>query len=232
MRTAHDEVMDDLAALVAGEAAAISKHADHLASCDACRDARHEASALARKMSDAGSDYVADAALVDRVMTKIDANANVNVNANDAPAPKSPTPTPTPRPTSTFTPTSTSTFTQKRKMWIVAGAAAALAAGVVGVAMMKSSDNSARSPVASGGPIGKLKTISRAAANQGDGIAIKTDSGWRPLRADEMIPAGAELRTDERTRASLAHRARSPHERLVRSCRAASSEARRGSHRG
>src|SRR5690606_29764692 len=91
----------------------------------------------------------------------------------------------------------------KRKLWIAAGAAAALAAGVVGVAMVKSGGTSSQTMVASDGPIGTVKTISRAATEQGDGLAIKTDTGWRPLRADEMLPAGAEIRTDERTRASL-----------------------------
>ena len=72
MRTAHDDVMDDLAALVAGDAAAIARHADHLASCDACRDAKHDAAQLAAKLGDAGADYAPPADLVERVMAKID----------------------------------------------------------------------------------------------------------------------------------------------------------------
>ena len=71
MRTAHDEVMDDLAALVAGEASAISKHAEHLASCDECRDAKHDAAKLANMLGDAGGDYVASSDLVDRVMARL-----------------------------------------------------------------------------------------------------------------------------------------------------------------
>ncbi len=193
MRTAHDEVMDDLAALVAGEAAAVSKHAEHLASCDECRDARHEAAQLAHKLADAGGDYVASDDLVARVMSKI-GDSHVNASASEKPAQKPPSPTPT------LTPTARKA---SRKLWVVAGAAAALAAGVVGVAMMKSGGDETTTSVAAGGPIGKVKTISRASAQQGDGVAIKTDSGWRPLRANEMIPAGAELRTDERTRASI-----------------------------
>ena len=35
-------VQDDLADLVAGDSATIARHADHLASCDDCRDARHD----------------------------------------------------------------------------------------------------------------------------------------------------------------------------------------------
>ena len=49
-----------------------------------------------------------------------------------------------------------------------------------------------------------------------------TATGWRPLRTDEALPAGAELRTDERTRAVArarrrhAARPRSPHRARVR----------------
>ncbi|HEX5058008.1 MAG TPA: FecR domain-containing protein, partial [Kofleriaceae bacterium] len=197
MRTAHDDVMDDLAALVAGEASAISKHASHLASCDQCRDAKHEAAVLATRLAGAGSDYVPSNDLVDRLMTKLDEKPvekkleKTNENTIEKPVEK-PIAAPTP--------------IAKRKLWIVAGAAAALAAGVVGVAMMKKGgDDASHTTVAGNGPIGKVKTISRAASEQGDGIAIKDSAtrSWRPLRAGEMLPTGAELRTDERTRVSL-----------------------------
>jgi ferric-dicitrate binding protein FerR (iron transport regulator)/tetratricopeptide (TPR) repeat protein len=187
MRTAHDEVMDDLAALVAGDADTIARHADHLAQCDQCRDAKHEAAQLAARVADAGADYVPSEQLVERVMAKIDADAPKPVAA---PTTKPSTSDKRPR-------------KSQRKLWVVAGAAAALAAGAVGVAMMKRGDSSSGAVVAGGGPIGKINTISRAAAQQGNGLELKTDSGWRALRAGEMIPAGAELRTDERTRTSL-----------------------------
>src|SRR5688500_3602097 len=75
MRTAHDDVIDDLAALVAGDATAIAKHAEHLASCDTCRDARYEATQLAEKLPDTGADYLAAADLVDRLLARVDENA-------------------------------------------------------------------------------------------------------------------------------------------------------------
>ncbi|HEY5920020.1 MAG TPA: FecR domain-containing protein [Kofleriaceae bacterium] len=196
MRTAHDEVMDDLAALVAGEAAAISRHAEHLASCDECRDAKHEAAKLAGMLGDAGADYVADGALIDRVLAKAGADAPASepklAVKPKASEPKIETPV-----------RDISTARKKRKLWIVAGAAAALAAGTVGIALMKRGGDSSQSVAVGDGPIGKVKTISRAATDQGDGLAIKVGNAWRPLRADEMVPSGAELRTDERTRASL-----------------------------
>lgn len=199
MRTTHDDVMDDLAALVAGEAAAVSRHAEHLASCDPCRDARHEAAKLAARLADAGADHVASPGLVDQLLARVDeqraekpTDKPVDKPA-DKPAdkPLAPTRTPAPAPTS------------RRRMWVAAGAAAALAAGVVGVAIMKQSDSPTQSSVVATGPIGKVITISRAAAQQGDGLAIKTMNGWRPLRGGETVPSGAELRTDERTRSSL-----------------------------
>ena len=42
MSTACDQVNDDLAAIVDGDHDTIARHAEHLASCDTCRDARHE----------------------------------------------------------------------------------------------------------------------------------------------------------------------------------------------
>ncbi|HEY5949800.1 MAG TPA: FecR domain-containing protein, partial [Kofleriaceae bacterium] len=185
--------MDDLAALVAGEAAAISRHASHLATCDQCRDARHEAAQLAGKLEDAGSDYVASPDLIDRVMAKVDVAAAQAAKPAEKPIDKPLVSAPTP------------IKKANRKLWVVAGAAAALAAGVVGVAMMKrGGDDASHSTVAPNGAIGTIKTISRAASQQGDGIAIKTTNGWQPLRAGDTLPAGAEIRTDERTRASLA----------------------------
>src|SRR5690606_34044488 len=86
MRTAHDDVMEDLAALVAGDATAIAKHAEHLASCDQCRDAKHEATQLAAKLADAGADYVPPADLVERVLAKVDAQAAEKATAAEKPA--------------------------------------------------------------------------------------------------------------------------------------------------
>ena len=73
MRTSHDEVLDDLAALVAGEADAIARHAEHLSTCDECRDKKHDAAQLAKLVGDAGTDYVPNGSLVDQLMAKLDA---------------------------------------------------------------------------------------------------------------------------------------------------------------
>jgi tetratricopeptide (TPR) repeat protein len=196
MRTSHEEVLDDLDALVAGDPAAIARHADHLASCDSCRDARHDAAQLAARVGDAGADYVANDGLAERLLATLDEKpAQVaDVTPLEAARRKPASRKPAPR-------------KQSRGLIYVAGAMAAFAAGTVGLVALKKHDRPLTvqpARVANGGPIGTLKTIARAAAEQGDGIAIADGSGgWRPMRSGEMIPAGAKLRTDERTRGSL-----------------------------
>src|SRR5688500_4943486 len=73
MSTQCDPVLDELDELVAGNPDAIARHADHLATCDDCRDARHEASMLTDVVRGAGSDYVMPSDLVDRVLASADA---------------------------------------------------------------------------------------------------------------------------------------------------------------
>src|SRR5262245_19910967 len=75
MRNAHEDVLDDLAALVAGDPDALARHGEHLAGCDDCRDARHEASKLAGVIGAAGGDYVAEPGLADKLLAKLDAAA-------------------------------------------------------------------------------------------------------------------------------------------------------------
>src|SRR5262249_47751815 len=64
-----------------------------------------------------------------------------------------------------------------------------------------------------GGKIATVKQIDRAAKNGGAGLERKVGNDWRPVRADDQLDAGTELRTDERTRAAieLADDPRSPH---------------------
>jgi hypothetical protein len=51
------EVLDDIALLVDGNEEALARWGDHLAECDACRDAVHDARLAARVVVDAGKDY-------------------------------------------------------------------------------------------------------------------------------------------------------------------------------
>lgn len=206
MRSPHESVLDDLDALVAGDSAAIARHAEHLASCDECRDAKHDAMKLTEQLARAGSDHVPAPNLVDALLAKIDAapTAEPEATTETKPAVAKAEPAPTKTATADVVPI------RKRannKLVYVAGAMAALAAGTIGIVALKKSGgdtaSSTQTAAVPGGPIGTIKTISRAATSQGDGIAIRDGAAWRPLRSGEMIPAGAELRTDERTRTSL-----------------------------
>ncbi|MBL0215525.1 MAG: FecR domain-containing protein [Myxococcales bacterium] len=76
-----NEVNDELADLVAGDREAIARHAEHLATCDACRDARHEATELAALIGQAGADHVAPSDLTAKLMAAIGADPVKTVDA-------------------------------------------------------------------------------------------------------------------------------------------------------
>ncbi|MDB4956122.1 MAG: hypothetical protein JWO36_3691 [Myxococcales bacterium] len=184
-----DQVTDDLAELVDGNRDAIARHADHLASCDTCRDARHEATKVAAMLVDAGSDHVPAADLVDKLLAAVDREAK--------PAPK-------PLVTNIAEPTRRAS---RSRTWLVAGAAAAMAAS--GTAVVMSRGGGAKTPASSApsfaktGSIATITNVTRAAKDGALGIEIKDQGGWRALTRAEQIAAGAELRTDARTRMSL-----------------------------
>lgn len=136
-------------------------------------DLDHE---LAARIADAGADYAPPTNMAERVLVQLDAPPATTTTARKSP----------------------------RKMWALAGAAAALAAGVVGVAAItRGGDEPAQVTGQRGGTIGKVATIARAAAQPGDGLAIKDGAVWRALRGGDAISTGAELRTDERTRGAI-----------------------------
>src|SRR5216683_1965637 len=72
MSSPCDQVQDELAAIVDGDRDAIARHAEHLASCDACRDARHDAQQIAALVGAAGGDYAPN---VDRLLAALDTAA-------------------------------------------------------------------------------------------------------------------------------------------------------------
>jgi tetratricopeptide (TPR) repeat protein len=94
------------------------------------------------------------------------------------------------------------------RVWLAIGASAAIAAGATGLVVSRSAHPAGPggepAPIAQGrGPIGTLTKLERAAADGTDGVTIRIGDAWQPLRKDAAIPAGAELRTDDRTRASV-----------------------------
>jgi tetratricopeptide (TPR) repeat protein len=250
MTTTCDQVTDQLSELVDGDRAAIARHTEHLAGCDACRDARHDAERLAVVVRDAGVDHVAPDDLLARALAAIERaealgaprpaaprRAALLAAVTVAPDPELPGPAPVraepragtagaaaprgaagtaqagPReraagtaqvgPRDRAAGTAHAAPGRRSRIWIAIGASAALAAGAAGVASWGSTATPAVTVVAAG-PIGKLTRVERAAADAGDGVAIRIGDGWRALRDGEPVPAGAELRTDDRTRAALA----------------------------
>ncbi len=220
--TTCERVAEDLAALAEGDRDAIARHAEHLASCDACRDARHEASELAEMLASAGADHraPAEAAVVGTLMARLEGASVLELRASGEP-----------EKTSTSTSTSTSTIPSSAsaspsasasasasassspeargprpeapRRWLFAVGATALAAGATGLYLLRG--HAPAGTTAPDGSIGQVASVVRAAADHADGVFVRTPASptWQPLREHGALPAGAELRTDERTRASL-----------------------------
>src|SRR3569623_658270 len=140
MSTTCDQLTEDLSLIVEGDRAAIDRHADHLAGCDACRDARHEATQLARLVAATGSDFVPSKDLAARLLAALDKQPDKPVEkaiekrtepaampAKVVPIAVSPTPTVTA--TATAKPKAKAKAKANMRTWLAGGAATALAAG-------------------------------------------------------------------------------------------------------
>ena len=224
-------VQDDLADLVAGDSATIARHADHLASCDDCRDARHDAAQLSATLGAAGADYVVPADMLDRVMAAAATSPSSTLQMPTmAPAPTgAPAPTVAPAPVMAQgsqqlpppiaapqaaqviappTPITSARKSQPRSKLAAVAAIAAMAAGGIGIyAATRGSDRPAET-VTTGdqlpsGKIAKVLQVDRAAKSGGAGLEKKVGNDWRPVRANDTLDGGTELRTDERTRAAI-----------------------------
>ncbi|MEO8705675.1 MAG: FecR domain-containing protein [Kofleriaceae bacterium] len=184
-------IHDDLADLVAGDSGAIARHSEHLASCDDCRDARHEATQLVAQLPNAGADYVLPADFLDRVMAK--------VTDDTAAAP------PASKPVQHDAPIPIAAAPRKRaRSWMAFGAIAALAAGGVGIYQLtRSPSNTPGTTTVADGQIGVIKTIERASKDRAGGLEVRDGSAWRVVSANDKLAAGAERRADERTRATI-----------------------------
>jgi ferric-dicitrate binding protein FerR (iron transport regulator)/tetratricopeptide (TPR) repeat protein len=188
-----EQVTDDLALIVDGDRDAIARHADHLASCDACRDARHEATQLAKLVATAGSDYKPSADLEARLLAALDKAPPRAANDVKTSPPIAAKP-------QVVVPGNDRKTYRRRRTWLAVGAAGALAAGVAGVLVLRHDTLPGQR---ADGSIGQLATVARAAADHGDGVSVDRGDGWKPLRARESVPAGAKVKTDERTRTSI-----------------------------
>ncbi len=216
MMSTCNEVQDELADLIAGDRDAISRHSEHLASCDACRDARHEASELAALVGHAGSDHVSPDDLVAKVLAKagadIGADATVAMpTAVDAkPATKKAEPAAKVAPPKPADDASVTPIRKPNRVWLAVGAAAALAAGGIGIVATRGGSETkdtgtttTATPTTPKGSIGTLASVARASADGADGVQIKIGDAWRALKKGEILRAGTTVKTDERTRAGL-----------------------------
>jgi ferric-dicitrate binding protein FerR (iron transport regulator)/Mg-chelatase subunit ChlD/tetratricopeptide (TPR) repeat protein len=206
------QIQDDLAALVDGDDAIVARHADHLASCDDCRDARYEATKLARAVALAGADHVPMTDLAERVLARVPADAAASEpSAEPAPVASDAATTrrghvaPSAPRTSTMTPVKPAPQTRRggtRKLMLVLGVgAAAAAAGAIYLGVRGAKPNAGA--VDTGPVAGRVLRVEHAAADNEAGLMVRTatNAEWRALRAADPLPLGAQVMTDERTRA-------------------------------
>ncbi len=222
-------VKDDLAALVEGDAAALARHADHLAGCDDCRDARHEAGRIAALVGRAGDDHVGADDLATRLLAALDAApvaAPAPVMAAASPPPRVAVTAPAPSSVASSSAPSTSSADgapvpitrarsgRGRRLLLGLGGLAALAAGSVAYVASRDRagpDHAAPTVTATAGWSGKVTRVRRAAADQLAGAtvlpagAVAADAAaWQPLAEGAPLAAGSRIKTDDRTRLWLA----------------------------
>ena len=206
---------EDIVGLLEGTAAEALK--EHVASCDLCRDARHDLENVLHRVARAGEDLPFTLALADRLATlaeeaaaeaeKVtaladrvsetrmrDSNARAAIAPSGAVAPA--TPAAAPSPPLNAKPRS------KKALWLLLAACASVGAStVVG---FKLADRQ-RSPelAATRSWHGKVAKIARSGADKTGGLSVTTPSGKAELGDGAEIKAGMHLSTDGRTRARL-----------------------------
>jgi hypothetical protein len=169
----------------------------HVASCDACRDAKHDLEQTASSLATAGDDFVLDRAEIDRLtalaVDRISETRVKTASSQRADAPVATAPSPSaPR----------SALFRRRGAWLAL--AACLGIGVSSVVGLKLADRQ-RSPaaVAARAWHGKIARIARSGADKSGGLAAVSPGGRAELGEGAEIKPGARLATDARTRARL-----------------------------
>lgn len=89
------EVREDLALIIDGDQEALARHAEHLATCDACRDARYDAERAAEMVRASGADYQPPSDLESRVLKEVDTKAGEAPTVTTVPPTETTTPPPT-----------------------------------------------------------------------------------------------------------------------------------------
>ena len=166
---------------------------DHIAECDSCRDARHDAERARALVERAGADFVAPADLEARLAAALE-------RRKPAPAPAAPPPERASAPAPRLTRTGGSRWVGR-----AAGLALAFAAAIaLAWRVNHRSTSGGDSHVAANPWHGRITHVSRAGGGTG-GLAF-CDAGnesCMPIEKGAAVAPGVRLRTDEVTRAFL-----------------------------
>jgi hypothetical protein len=195
-----EQFLSEMASVLDGSAAAALL--DHLAYCDACRDARHDAERGALLVADAGSDFALPAAFAQRLQRPA---TTPPVTAVARPVAAEPGGAPAPAPVASPTPARSARARTAAaalvKRWGVPVLAAAAAAAFL-LGRDHGPGTSADDPELTGPPwrgkVAKLLT-------QGGQLELCAPNGsaCHDAREGDQVPAGSQLRTDQSTLAEL-----------------------------
>jgi len=191
------EVTEHLAEILDGTAD--ERLLEHVAECDTCRDAKHDAEHARKTALEAADDYRHAADLEERLSAAI---ARGERKAEREPAAADEKKPAVPAATAGEKKTGVAMSLGKREAWAVRGAAAlALAAGAFIVLRGEGDPASGGgSGAAWGGKVGRVVT---AAGGRGLEACAPSGGACRVLTAGATLPEGSLLRTDGRTRAEL-----------------------------
>ncbi len=185
------EVLERLAEVIDGTAD--ERLYEHIASCDDCRDARHEAERARDAARDAGADYREPKDLEARLERALEANGDAAETA--APEPSGTRRAAEPKPKER-------TLPSQRTMRIAAGGLLAAAAAIFAIRSMDGGTGGEK-PKSLGAWRGIVERV--VVANGGEGLKVCGAGGdaCRPLAAGGDFPERARLATDARTRARI-----------------------------
>ena len=212
---------EDIVGLLEGTAS--DSLQEHVASCDACRDARHELESVTRVISGAGDDHRHTPALAERlakIAEESEHEASLptgdrvsETRVRDTGPVQAPALSPSsgervqsaPSPSAlqgSGQPVVSAPRKSRKALWLLLAACASIGAStVVG---FKLADRQ-RSPelAAQRAWHGKIAKISRSGADKTGGLSVSTPSGKTELGEGAEVKAGMKLATDGRTRVRI-----------------------------
>lgn len=206
---------EDIVGLLEGTASESLR--EHVATCDACRDARHELESVTRMVSGAGDDARYAPSLSER-LAKIaeeaeqegigDRISETRVRDTGAPPPSPPMNDRVQSSSSHAAasggaqPAAPTAKKSRKALWLLLAACASI--GTSAIVGVKLADRQ-RSPelAAQRAWHGKIAKIARSGADKNGGLSVSTPSGKTELGEGAEVKAGMKLATDGRTRARV-----------------------------